>query len=48
MPAVRADDSGEHERDYRRSERDCKGVKTSVNRSGGSAMFAAMRAVLGE
>jgi hypothetical protein len=48
MPAVRADDSGEHERDYRRSGRDCKSVKVSVNRSGSLAMFAAMRAVLGE
>ena len=37
MSAVGADDSGEHERDYRRSGRDCKSVKTSVNRCGGSS-----------
>jgi hypothetical protein len=41
MPAVRTNDSGEHERDYRRSGRDCKGVKISVNRSG--SMLATMR-----
>ena len=55
MPAVGADDSGEHERDYRRSGRGRKSVKASStapaassrvrwrSSSGSLAMLAAMR-----
>jgi hypothetical protein len=41
MLAVRADDSGEHERDHRHSGHDCKSVRTIVNRSG--SMLATTR-----
>jgi hypothetical protein len=39
MPAVRTNDLGEHEHDYRRSGRDRKGVNAFVNRSGSLSLL---------
>ncbi len=46
MLAVRADDSGEHERVYCRSGRGCKSFKASSTAPAALAMMAAMRRAL--